>query len=280
MARNRISDGKLLAPNGKQSNLNATQYEKGGEVKNNFKVVSKKEEIINYLTRNSGRWEGRDKQNLEELFETNQYTEQSDVIVEELTNQYYNFYEKNHSFKKIPFIIYQNNKNMGFGEGELFQYDFLHDLLICSNSKEYILLKNTKTEKLNDICGFIYEKYDNKVYGALMHEYGHYVNISNAVYIDGDWLIKNYEQVYKYISIYAAENRIEFLAEVFALKNIPNYDELNSETKEFIKSYYDDKIPIKNNFMLGGAIPSNKKVGWSIFGFVVGIITLGTINSK
>lgn len=280
MVKKIVSDGKLLAPNRKQSDLNATQYEKGGEVKNNFKVVSKKEEIINYLTRNSGRWEGRDKENLEELFETNQYTEQSDVIVEELTNQYYNFYGKNPSFKKIPFIIYQNNKNMGFGEGELFQYDFLHDLLICSNSKEYILLKNTKNEKLNDICGFIYEKYDNKVYGALMHEYGHYVNISNAVYIDGDWVIQNYEQVYKYISIYAAENRIEFLAEVFALKNIPNYDELNSETKEFIKSYYDDKIPIKNNFMLGGVIPSNKKVGWSIFGFVVGILTLGTINSK
>jgi hypothetical protein len=30
----------------------------------------------------------------------------------------------------------------------------------------------------------------------------------------------------------------------------------------------------------GGVIESNKKVGWSIFGFVVGILTLGTINSK
>lgn len=30
----------------------------------------------------------------------------------------------------------------------------------------------------------------------------------------------------------------------------------------------------------GGVIESNKKVGWSIFGIVIGVITLGTINSK
>jgi 8-oxo-dGTP pyrophosphatase MutT (NUDIX family) len=148
---------------------------------------------------------------------------------------------------------------MGFGEGELFRYDFLHDLFISSNSKQYNILKNTKTAKINDVCGFTYEKYDNKVYGALMHEYGHYVNLGSAGYIDENWLIKNYEQISKYISIYAGEKRIEFLAEVFALKNIPNYNELDKETKQFIISNYDNKIPVKNNFIQGGLIAPNGK---------------------
>jgi hypothetical protein len=235
-------------------NSDDIRFEEGGEIENELRVVTKKEEIIEYLTRNSGNWKERDINELEELFKTGQYIEQEENIIKEVSKEYYNFYSKNPLFKKIPLIIYENNIKMGFGEGELFRYDFLHNLFVLSSSKEYNNLKNISNVEINDNCIFVYQKYDNKVYGAFMHEYGHYVNSGKAIYLQEDWLINNYETISKYISIYAGENRVEFIAEVFALKNIPNYNELDYEKKKFIIQNYDNKIPIKNNFKKGGSI--------------------------
>jgi hypothetical protein len=41
-----------------------------------------------------------------------------------------------------------------------------------------------------------------------------------------------------------------------------------------------DKTNDDIRFEKGGVVKENKRKGWTIFGFVVGIITLGTINSK
>jgi hypothetical protein len=229
------------------------RYAQGGGL-DDLKIFSKREEIISYLTKNSGRWYQRDFDELNELFDSKTYVEQDDEVVKEISEQYLNFYKKNPTFKKIPLIIYQSTAHKDFGEGELFRYDFVNDVVISSSKKEYYEFKNTKTIPINDICGFVAEKYTNKIYGVLMHEFGHYVNISNAGYISDDWFNSNYEQIVKNISIYAGEKKSEFLAEVFALKNIPNFEELDEEKKEFIRENYDKVLRGKLKFEKGGEI--------------------------
>lgn len=233
----------------------------GGEI--DLEIISDRKGILDYLTRNSGRWYQRDFDELNELFNSNTYVEQDNEVVKDLSEQYINFYKKNPNFKKIPLIIYESNVFRNFGEGELFRYDFVNEVIISSSKKDYNEVKNFKKIPINDICGFIAEKYENKIYGALMHEYGHLVNISNAGYINDIWFNDNYEKIVKNISIYAGEKKSEFLAEVFALINIPNFDELDEEKKEFIIKNYYNLIPAeKLKYENGGTIsqtPAPKK---------------------
>jgi hypothetical protein len=225
-------------------------FEQGGEI--DLEIISDRKGILDYLTRNSGRWYQRDFDELNELFNSNAYVEQDDEVVKDLSVEYVNFYRKNPNFKKIPLIIYQSTTDKGFGEGELFRYDFVNEVIISSSKEDINDVKNFKTIPINNICGFVTEKYENKIYGALMHEYGHLVNISKAGYINDIWFSDNYEQIVKNISIYAGEKKAEFLAEVFCLKKIPNFDELDEEKKEFIIKYYDNIIPEKSTYKNGG----------------------------
>jgi hypothetical protein len=184
------------------------RFEQGGIT--DLKIFSQREEIISYLTKNSGRWYQRDFDELNELFDSKTYVEQDEEVVKEISEQYVNFYKKNPSFKKIPLIIFQSTAHKNFGEGELFRYDFVNEVVISSSKKEYYEFKNTKTIPINDICGFVCEKYTNKIYGALMHEFGHYVNISNAGYINDAWFNSNYEDIVNNISVYAGEKNQNF----------------------------------------------------------------------
>jgi hypothetical protein len=214
------------------------RYESGGEI--DLKIISDRKGIIDYLTKNAGRWYQRDSDELNELFNSNIYIEQDDEIVKELSKEYVNFYKKNPNFKKIPLIIYEDKSSKDFGERELFRYDFFNDAIILSSKKEFKELKNTKTIPINDICGFTYEKYENKVYGSLMHEYGHSITFGKVGYIKDDWFNENYNKIVNNISLYAGEKKVEFLAEVFALKNISNFNELDKEKKDFIINNYDN----------------------------------------
>jgi len=128
-----------------------------------LKVVTRKEEIIKYFTRNSGRYLERDLAEWNELFSSGKYIEQSNEIIEDLTKEYLLFYELNPNFKKIPLIIYENKIKFSFGEGEIFRYDFLDNLFVFSNSKEYIRLKKEETTPINDMCDYVYKKYENKI---------------------------------------------------------------------------------------------------------------------
>jgi hypothetical protein len=251
----KLADGMNTTFDGSNPDI---RFKTGGEIENELRVVTKKEEIIEYLTRNSGNWKERDRNELEELFITGQYSEQKENIIKDLSEEYYNFYSKNPLFKKIPLIIYENNIKMGFGEGELFRYEFFHVLFISSSEKEYQKVKKTPVKSINDLCTFVYEKYENPIYGALMHEYGHYININKAIYITDDWLyeLENYKKITNFISLYAGEKRIEFLAETFALKNAPNFHQIDENTKKFIIENYDKKIWDNNpkNFKTGGKV--------------------------
>jgi hypothetical protein len=205
------------------------RFEQGGKI--DLEIISDRRGIINYLTKNSGRWYQRDFDELNELFNSNAYIEQDDETVKELSREYLNFYIKNPNFKKIPLIIYENKISKDFGDNELFRYDFFNDVIISSSKKEFNELKNLKTIPINDICGFVLEKYENKIYGALIHEYGHYIVLNKVGYIKDDWFNENYSKIINNISVYAGEKKVEFLAEVFTLKNIPNFEELDKEKK-------------------------------------------------
>lgn len=210
---------------------------------NNFEIAITQDEILKYLTKESERYTDRDLKELEHLFDTGVYVEQDQEVVLGILNAYFRFYSSNPNFKKIPLVIYQNTSEKEFGEGEVIRYDFLHNLFIFSDKKGYYDILNADNEPINALCGFVYEKYIDKLFGAFMHEYGHYINIGNVPYISDKWLTDNSTEVGSYISLYAQENRIEYLAEVFALKNIPNFNELSDKAKGFIKKHYDDKLP-------------------------------------
>jgi hypothetical protein len=234
----KLADGSNTTFDGGNPDI---RYAEGGYT-SGFEIATKKNDILKYLTRNSERYTDRDLQELNELFDNGVYVEQDQKVISDIIKSYKEFYITNPSFRKIPLVIYENTTKRGFGEGHTIEYDFLQDLFVFSSKKGYHDIIKTKTVPINDTCGFVYEKYQNKLIGAFMHEYGHYVNSSNVPYIDKDWHSNNWAEIGK-ISLYAQENRAEYLAEAFALKNIINYNELSQEIKDFVKENYEDKIP-------------------------------------
>jgi hypothetical protein len=94
-----------------------------------------------------------------------------------------------------------------------------------------------------------------------------YDNISISQYPPTKNTIENLESRWLFKRL--NELNLKYPSDLYNLKN-----RVERQTKKV-----ENMIKV-DSFEKGGFIPTNKKVGWGIFGFVVGIITLGTINSK
>ena len=94
-----------------------------------------------------------------------------------------------------------------------------------------------------------------------------YDNISISQYPPTKNTIENLENRWLFKRL--NELNLKYPSDLYNLKN-----RVERQTKKV-----ENMIKV-DSFKKGGVIPTNKKVGWGIFGFVVGIITLGTINSK
>jgi hypothetical protein len=252
MASNRIDNGMLLAPNGKRSNLNATQYD-----------LVRSKDFKDWF----GDWEN-DPENASKVVDENG----EPLVVYHGT------------YVETPFYVFDFNKaDLGFHFGTYEQ---------AKNRSE--TKKRFFANKKSTITPF-------------------FLNIRTLFYVSdiGEW-----EFPQRYIDMFVGDN---IITETEAKKNgfyNAYYRDENKGIRDFIiKKHgsnvgfvYDnqhegdgdsyivlqesqikladgtnitfDKTNDDIRFEKGGVVSDNKRKGLTIFGIVVGIITLGQINSK
>jgi hypothetical protein len=231
MAKKIISNEQLLAPNGKPSNLNATQY-----------ALVRSKSFKNWF----GDWEKTPSKASKVVDENGE-----PLVVYHGSNQEFNIFDST----KIGGRTKYPTDGFYFDIEEKYATDYGQYVYPC--------FLNIKTPLKVDFEGGYYKgyKYDINKLVAFVKE-------GNS-----DWYGNKYDGVKANNIIDTPTDRNTTSTTYVAFKS--NQIKLADGTN----TTFDKKNP-DIRFEKGGEVKTNKKVGWSIFGFVVGIITLGTINSK
>jgi hypothetical protein len=335
MASNRIDNGKLLAPNGKRSNLNATQYDlvRSKDFKDWFGDWENDPENSSQVVDENGEplvvYRGYPKKRkFPNVFEYKYRMFPNSGVSGREKNEFA-FY-----FTDLKKVAEEYGKNLADDEEYVIKQYFLNirnlfEAFSYKNQyqitfKELYDLANKSGEPIYELnydneIKLFYQKNENGEYEMLPREWWEYdsfrskylfENTRNEIYAYfADWDKKSSNQFFwrTYLQRYLNYDGLVFYERTHNDELNPNRDEddyysvekpwvLPKFGDEFSKTYgvfesnqikladgtnttFNKKNP-DIRFEKGGVVSDNKRKGLTIFGIVVGIITLGQINSK
>ena len=247
---------KLNLPEEKQKVENQFQADKNLDdaikraKQNGFEVYHQGDELIDKISKteiigeNFGLTEKQKRDNIKKLFKDGEIQQFDDETKLKVVNSANEFLFNNPNKKPIDLIIYdeKNQTNVALFEPNT-------NSIVYNNKKNLRDFEREKTEPIDATnIGFAVDKYENKYLGIYSHEYGHFYDLSvqpqserisrniNSWGNNEKFFNENFKKIDSLISLYATEGTraTEFVAELWATKWNPKFEQLPQETKDFI----------------------------------------------